>query len=123
MKSNCTRAIRTHLASLDKAAHKTCEQGMVHAISVIGRHKYTSGTLVEIIEDFRKAIKFEIWQTYKNNPKLWSYIGDGLMEAKKAVRDLLERTTAKARGITLQQYYQEEGLIIECPELLEGGRE
>lgn len=117
-KPDCIRAIRIHLADLyknDRAKYKVCEQGMGYAIMAIERCIKPHGPLVEIFESFRDEIKIEIWRTYTKNPELWSYIGKGLMEAKIAVRDLLERTIAEARGITLQEYYQREGLIVECP--------
>ncbi len=122
-KPDCIRAIKIHLAKLyenDRKKYKVCRQGMEHATKAIERCIVKiNAPPAEIFEDFRAGLKFEIWRTYTKNSELWSYIGKGLMEAKIAVRALLERTIANARGITLQQYYQREGLIVECPELIE----
>ena len=87
MKPECIAAIR------DCMSNKSCVPGMNRAIAVLQGYIIKHCTDTGAITGYRDAIKYEIWLTNRDNPK--SSLIVGLIEAKVAVRDLLEKTTAK----------------------------
>lgn len=109
-------ARRSWLYSNDRSRYDSCLLGLTVGIRLITFHTVQGLTTVEALEDWRDLFKRKLLGLQVLRPDDYQLKTLGLIEAKSAVRDLLERTIAKARGITLQQYYHEEGLTIEPPE-------
>ncbi len=93
-------AINTRLGALyvdDRAKCKECTPGMTAAIEMIEGQIYYYKTPMEMVEIWRDSIKNKLWSIWYHKTADCLLVNKGLIEAKRAVRTVLENMIAEAQ--------------------------
>ena len=81
-----------------KVKYHGCNQGMSLAIALIESYTMHFDTPIEAIEGWREVIKHELKRNWGAHQEGYREINRGLIEAKKAVRTLIEFVRACRKG-------------------------